>query len=351
MIINNGAYLNYLNTHLPSNDLNALKDDADKQNNTADIKNTAVNGKPNDTANPPANMDNVDINPNTKDIKDNPNTKDVKNNQDIKNNKDNKDVKDTKDVKDGIKVEEVESETAAKPKFEWKYNTTKDGYLPEFQLGEWEKTSQTLFGENVMKIEERSFSVFLPKELQDKMAKDPELAKQINEKLEAFFNDSIKENGKTEDGTEFHVVSQQIAVSMDADGNIMHSYIRTESYSTNGALPPAANDENALGNPEVKPEEEEHKDLNAKYGFAMYKSTLMVSSKDKEISETEKNANAMAAIGVHSVITAETAQIQGEEPVTKIRKANGDIVELETGKLIQKHAGYLDNSQKYDAKV
>lgn len=344
MIINNGAYLNYLSTRLPSNDLNALKDDGNKTDNNTD-KNPVTNNKT-DGANQSADMDSLDINPNTKDIKNNPNTKDIKNNPNTKDIKD-----DTKDTKDGIKVDEVETEAITKPKFEWKYNTTKDGYLPEFKLGQWEKTSQTLFGDNVMKIEDRSFSVFLPQELQDKMAKDPELAKEINEKLESFFNNSIKENETLENGAEYHVVSQQIAVSMDANGNIMHSYIRTESYSTSGELPPAANDENALDTPNIKPEEKEEKDLNTKYGFAMYQSTMLVSSKDKEATAEEKNSNAMLAIGVHSVVTSETSHVQGEEPVTKIRKANGDIVELETGKLIQKHAGYSENTQKYDTKA
>ena len=34
----------------------------------------------------------------------------------------------------------------------------------------------------------------------------------------------------------------------------------------------------------------------------------------------------MLAIGVQAVITIETSQISGSEPVTEIRKANGDIV-------------------------
>ncbi len=350
MIINNGAYLNYMNVIKPSNDLNAAKDNPDSTNK-AD-SNGAVDNKP-DTANKtenkpqnnlPANMDSLDINPNTKDIKD---TKDVKDTKDIKNADNTKDIKDTPVAN----VEEVETEAVSKPKFDWKYNTTKDGYLPEFQLGQWEKTSGILFGENVMKIEERSFSVFLPKELQDKMAGDEELAKKINAKLEEFFNANIKENDMIEEGVDLHVVSQQIAVSMDKDGNILHSYVRTESYSTTSGMPPVANDENALNTLELNPEEKETKDLNIKYGFAAYQTTIQVGTGSKEITEEEKHNNAMAAIGVDSVVTSETAHVEGSEPVTKIRKANGDVVELETGRLIQKHAGYADNLQKYDAKV
>ena len=59
----------------------------------------------------------------------------------------------------------------------------------------------------------------------------------------------------------------------------------------------------------------------------------------------------MSAIGVQAVITIETSHVSGSEPVTEIRKANGDIVELETGRLIQKHAGYSDGIQKYDTKA
>lgn len=59
----------------------------------------------------------------------------------------------------------------------------------------------------------------------------------------------------------------------------------------------------------------------------------------------------MTSIGVQAVITIETAQISGSEPVIEIRKANGDVVELETGQLIQKHAGYSDGLQKYDNKI
>ena len=307
MIINNSMYLNYLNTlQNPSNDVNATDDDDDST--------TAANSSTAAPVTLPANMDSVDISGTTE-------------------------------------VEEVEAEVIEKPKFEWKYNTTETGLLPDFKLGDWENTSGILFGGNTMTVEERSFAVYLPQALQDKMNADPEFAKEIQGKLEEFFNSSMKESGTLEDGTEFNVIAQQMAVAMDENGNIMHTYVRTESYSVSTTLPEqATNDENALDS--VDNQEANGSSLSIKYGFAMYQTTLQIgSSANKELSEEEKNSNAMAAIGVESVITIETAQVSGSEPATEIRKANGDIVELETGKLIQKHAGYSDGTQKFDNKA
>lgn len=306
MIINNSIYLNYLNTlQNPSNDVNATNNDNDST--------TAANSSANMP--PPANMDSVDISSTTD-------------------------------------VEEVEAEVIEKPKFDWKYNTTKDGYLPDFKLGDWENTSNILFGGNTMNIEECSYAVYLPEKLQEKMEADPEFAKEINAKLEDFFNSAKKESGTLDDGTEYSVISQQMAVSMDENGNIIHSYVRTESYSVTNTLPEAANDENALDTPDNSKGSSNSSSLTIKYGFAMYQSSIQIGNNgSKELTDEERNSNAMLAIGVQAVITIETSQISGSEPVTEIRKANGDIVELETGKLIQKHAGYSDGIQKYDAKV
>ena len=177
-------------------------------------------------------------------------------------------------------------------------------------------------------------------------------AKEINAKLEEFFNSAKKESGTLDDGTEYSVISQQMAVSMDENGNIIHSYVRTESYSVTNTLPEAANDENALDTPDNSKGSSNSSSLTIKYGFAMYQSSIQIGNNgSKELTDEERNSNAMLAIGVQAVITIETSQISGSEPVTEIRKANGDIVELETGKLIQKHAGYSDGIQKYDAKV
>lgn len=309
MIINNSMYLNYLNTlQDPSNDVNATDNDDDST--------TAANSSANTPITLPANMDSIDISGTTD-------------------------------------VEEVEAEVIEKPKFDWKYNTTDDGYLPDFKLGDWENTSDILFGGNTMTVEERSYAVYLPEKLQEKMEADPEFAKEINAKLEEFFNYAKKESGTLDDGTEYNVIAQQMAVAMDENGNITHTYVRTESYSISNALPEAANDENAIDTLDLNPDDSNTNinSLTIKYGFAMYQSVQIGSSSSKELSEQEKNSNAMSAIGVQAVITIETSQVSGSEPVTEIRKANGDVVELETGKLIQKHAGYSDGLQKYDAKA
>lgn len=309
MIINNSMYLNYLNTlQNPSNDVNATDNDDDST--------TAANSSANTPITLPANMDSIDISGTTD-------------------------------------VEEVEAEVIEKPKFDWKYNTTDDGYLPDFKLGDWENTSDILFGDNTMTVEERSYAVYLPEKLQEKMEADPEFAKEINAKLEEFFNSAKKESGTLDDGTEYNVIAQQMAVAMDENGNITHTYVRTESYSISNALPEAANDENAIDTLDLNPDDSNTNinSLTIKYGFAMYQSVQIGSSSSKELSEQEKNSNAMSAIGVQAVITIETSQVSGSEPVTEIRKANGDVVELETGKLIQKHAGYSDGLQKYDAKA
>ena len=307
MIINNSMYLNYLNTlQNPSNDVNATDNDDDST--------TAANSSANTPITLPANMDSIDISGTTD-------------------------------------VEEVEAEVIEKSKFDWKYNTTDDGYLPDFKLGDWENTSDILFGGNTMTVEERSYAVYLPEKLQEKMEADPEFAKEINAKLEEFFNSAKKESGTLDDGTEYNVIAQQMAVAMDENGNITHTYVRTESYSISNALPEAANDENAIDTLDLNPDKSNTNSLTIKYGFAMYQSVQIGSSSSKELSEQEKNSNAMSAIGVQAVITIETSQVSGSEPVTEIRKANGDVVELETGKLIQKHAGYSDGLQKYDAKA
>lgn len=307
MIINNSMYLNYLNTlQDPSNDVNATDNDDDST--------TAANSSANTPITLPANMDSIDISGTTD-------------------------------------VEEVEAEVIEKPKFDWKYNTTDDGYLPDFKLGDWENTSDILFGGNTMTVEERFYAVYLPEKLQEKMEADPEFAKEINAKLEEFFNSAKKESGTLDDGTEYNVIAQQMAVAMDENGNITHTYVRTESYSISNALPEAANDENAIDTLDLNPDKSNTNSLTIKYGFAMYQSVQIGSSSSKELSEQEKNSNAMSAIGVQAVITIETSQVSGSEPVTEIRKANGDVVELETGKLIQKHAGYSDGLQKYDAKA
>lgn len=309
MIINNSMYLNYLNTlQNPSNDVNATDNDDDST--------TAANSSANTPITLPANMDSIDISGTTD-------------------------------------VEEVEAEVIEKPKFDWKYNTTDDGYLPDFKLGDWENTSDILFGGNTMTVEERSYAVYLPEKLQEKMEADPEFAKEINAKLEEFFNSAKKESGTLDDGTKYNVIAQQMAVAMDENGNITHTYVRTESYSISNALPEAANDENAIDTLDLNPDDSNTNtnSLTIKYGFAMYQSVQIGSSSSKELSEQEKNSNAMSAIGVQAVITIETSQVSGSEPVTEIRKANGDVVELETGKLIQKHAGYSDGLQKYDAKA
>lgn len=309
MIINNSMYLNYLNTlQNPSNDVNATDNDDDST--------TAANSSANTPITLPANMDSIDISGTTD-------------------------------------VEEVEAEVIEKPKFDWKYNTTDNGYLPDFKLGDWENTSDILFGGNTMTVEERSYAVYLPEKLQEKMEADPEFAKEINAKLEEFFNSAKKESGTLDDGTEYNVIAQQMAVAMDENGNITHTYVRTESYSISNALPEAANDENAIDTLDLNPDDSNTNinSLTIKYGFAMYQSVQIGSSSSKELSEQEKNSNAMSAIGVQAVITIETSQVSGSEPVTEIRKANGDVVELETGKLIQKHAGYSDGLQKYDAKA
>lgn len=307
MIINNSMYLNYLNTlQNPSNDVNATDNDDDST--------TAANSSANTPITLPANMDSIDISGTTD-------------------------------------VEEVEAEVIEKPKFDWKYNTTDDGYLPDFKLGDWENTSDILFGGNTMIVEERSYAVYLPEKLQEKMEADPEFAKEINAKLEEFFNSAKKESGTLDDGTEYNVIAQQMAVAMDENGNITHTYVRTESYSISNALPEAANDENAIDTLDLNPDKSNTNSLTIKYGFSMYQSVQIGSSSSKELSEQEKNSNAMSAIGVQAVITIETSQVSGSEPVTEIRKANGDVVELETGKLIQKHAGYSDGLQKYDAKA
>ncbi len=309
MIINNSMYLNYLNTlQNPSNDVNAADDDNNSTSSADTSANTPVTL--------PANMDSVNISGTTE-------------------------------------VEEVEAEVIEKPEFEWKYNTTDNGYLPEFKLGDWENTSDILFGGNTMTVEERSYAVYLPEKLQEKMEADPEFAKEINAKLEEFFNSAKKESGTLDDGTEYNVIAQQMAVAMDENGNITHTYVRTESYSVSNAPAQAANDENAVDTLEFNPENNTNNNsLTIKYGFAMYQSSVQLGSAgSKELSDEEKNSNAMVAIGVQAVITIETSQVSGSEPVTEIRKANGDIVELETGKLIQKHAGYSSGLQKYDAKA
>lgn len=307
MIINNSLYLTYLNTlQNPSNDVNAA--DSDDDSTTTANSSTAA------PVTLPANMDSVDISGTTE-------------------------------------VEEVEAEVIEKPKFDWKYNTTDNGYLPDFKLGDWENTSDILFGGNTMTVEERSYAVYLPEKLQEKMEADPEFAESINAKLEEFFNSAKRESGTLDDGTEYSVIAQQMAVSMDENGNITHTYVRTESYSISNALPEAANDENAIDTLDLNPDKSNTNSLTIKYGFAMYQSVQIGSSSSKELTEEEKNSNAMIAIGVQAVITIETSQVSGSEPATEIRKANGDVVELETGKLIQKHAGYSDGLQKYDAKA
>ncbi|MDY5050514.1 MAG: hypothetical protein SPF17_03745, partial [Candidatus Mucispirillum faecigallinarum] len=115
MIINNSMYLNYLNTlQNPSNDINTDDDNTSSTNNTAGTPVTL-----------PANMDTIDITGTQE-------------------------------------VEEVEAEVIDNNEFDWKYNTTDTGYLPDFKLGDWENTSDILFGGNTMTVEERFYAVYLP---------------------------------------------------------------------------------------------------------------------------------------------------------------------------------------------
>ncbi len=60
-----------------------------------------------------------------------------------------------------------------------------------------------------MNIEECSYAVYLPEKLQEKMEADPEFAKEINAKLEDFFNSAKKESGTLDDGTEYSVISHK----------------------------------------------------------------------------------------------------------------------------------------------
>lgn len=302
MIINN-SYLNLLNNlSLPSNDTDIDKAVENNKNNSVD-----------NTKNLPVNMDSTDIG--------------------------------------STAVTEVEAEVITKEEgFNWTYNTTDNGYLPDFQLGDWENTSQTLFSGNTMQIDERSYAVYLPQALQDKMAEDPEFAKEINDKLQEFFNSAKKTDGTLDDGTEYSVISQHIAVSMNENGDIVHSYVRTESYSVsksdnsnNSLVEKPANDENINNSNEI------NASFTVSYGFSIYQQSAVNSS--KELTDEEKNSQALIQIGVQAVITIETAQKDSNEPEIKVRKVNGDLVELETGKLIQKHAGYLTNQQKYDSKA
>lgn len=254
----------------------------------------------------------------------------------------------------GISAEtEIEIKQEAS-KTDWKYNRTDTGYLPDFKLGDWENTSDILFGGNTMQADDKTYAIYLPQKLQDKMNADPVFAEYINDKLESFFENASKESGILEDGTRYNVIAQYMAVSMDENGEILHTYVRTESYSIKADIlhETAANDENALGEArdiDNKP----LKNLNIKAGFSIYMQTgFAINSQSSEnISEEEKNASAMARIGVQAVITIETAQTQGKEPEIEIRKANGDIIDLETGRLIQKHSGFLASRQKYDGKA
>ena len=125
MIINNSAYLNYLTTlGKPSNDVDTADTAATKDTDNTDTANQTTANTP---VTLPANMDSLDITSSST-----------------------------------TEVEEVEAEVIEKPKFEWKYNTTETGLLPDFKLGDWENTSGILFGGNTMTVEERSFAVYLP---------------------------------------------------------------------------------------------------------------------------------------------------------------------------------------------
>lgn len=238
-------------------------------------------------------------------------------------------------------VEEVEAEVIEKPKFEWKYNTTKDGNLPDFKLGEWEKTSETLFGNNTMVVGDKTFAVFLPQGLQDKMAKDPNFAKEINSKLEEFFEKSTKNGGVLEDGTSYSVVSQHMAVAMDENGNISHTYVRTESFSLNKLNP----DENAQNkdvatldlNPTENNKNNNGTSISVSYGFSVYQQNSINNNSDGE-NKNNVNSSISLNIGMKVEITFETEQVGQNEPTTKVRRVNGDIVELETGKIIQKNS-------------
>ena len=310
MYINNNAYNNILQRmQTPSNDVNALNDGADKSKDVSknNVSSTTV----------PQNMDKVDLG------------------------------------KGSTVTETTDKNPVDKPKFEWKYNTTDNGYLPDFKLGEWEKTSEALFGGNTMTVDERTYAVFLPKSVQDKMEKDPEFAKSIHAKIEDFFEAAKREGGKAEDGSEVSIVSQHMAIAFNENGDIMHTYVRTESYTTKGQMPDKpANDENANGN---KVEEQINKDNSLASGIEAYGKQSSIFNKDKkddkELKSQDQVAKFLENLGITNVETVETAQVLGFEPETKIRKANGDVVSLETGRLIQKHSEYAASLLKYDAKA
>ena len=244
-------------------------------------------------------------------------------------------------------VEEVEAEIIEKPKFEWKYNTTENGELPEFQLGQWEKTSSALFSNNTMVVGDKTFAVYLPQSLQDKMSQDPNFANSINSKLEEFFASSSKNGGVLEDGTSYSVISQHMAIAMDESGNISHSYVRTETFSITKNNPNQDGKNGDIATLDLNPTEEKtgiKASISVSYGFSIYQQNS-ISNSDNDNSGNTKPQN-MIHYGMRTEITFETVSYKDFEPTTEIRKANGDIIELETGRIIQKNS----DSQNQDIK-
>lgn len=222
---------------------------------------------------------------------------------------------------------------------EYKYNLTEDGYLPDFQLGDWSKTKNALFKENVMQINNVNVSVFLPQGLQNEIALNPELKNIIDGKINSFVANNSKESIGIDSEAAFSVYSQHMALSFDENGEIMHTYIRRETINvySGGALSAG----NTLGGLSYQNMQGFLSYQKTVIGFAANMPILASNnvaegdiSSSSGVQATPKNI----AVNESAIAIFEVAQVRGSDAVIEVRKANGDIINLETGDIISKAA-------------
>lgn len=157
--------------------------------------------------------------------------------------------------------------------------------------------------------ESGSYMVYVSGSLQTKMDANPEYAKQIAQKIEDFFNNSKNTGGTLPNGTKYTVIKQQMAVTLNDNGDISDYHILTWPYS------------------ESQPDEVSGKVIaNDKNGSKNEKeNTNVPNQKFYDIYEAGSYTIKSSGMPLDGLVDTQNIEVT---------KANGDIVDLKTGRII-----------------